>query len=41
MKKMSSGELSIYVRLFDIPLVGQKVVVMLTDKRLKQEGVRR
>ena len=38
--KMNSGEVSLYVGLFDIPPVGQKVIVTPTDKRLKAEGFR-
>ena len=38
--KMSSGDVSLYVGLFDIPASGQKVVVTPTDPRLKPHGYR-
>lgn len=38
--KMNSGDVSLYVGLFDIPPVGQKVTVLPSDPRLKPHGYR-
>ena len=36
--KMSKGDVGLYVGLFNIPAVGQKVIVTPTDSRLKPHG---
>lgn len=39
-QKMNSGDISLYTGVFDIPPVGQKVIVTPTDPRLKPTGYR-